>query len=58
MHGAAPPPRSTAEHGQRYAVSMVDQHQPGGAKYFDRSKPPQVRVYGSISYFIYSTLNS
>ncbi|XP_065917877.1 ATP-dependent RNA helicase A protein-like isoform X2 [Dysidea avara] len=38
---APPPPMPTAGRGQRYAVSMVDQHQPGGPKYFDRSRPPQ-----------------
>ena len=42
---ALPPPMPTAGCGQRYAVSMVDQHQPGGPKYFDRSRPPQVSVH-------------
>ena len=42
---APPPPMPTAGRGQRYAVSMVDQHQPGGPKYFDRSRPPQVSVH-------------
>ena len=45
MPGAAAPPRMpTAGRGQRYAVSMVDEHQPGGSSYFDRSKPPEVNV--------------
>jgi len=45
MPGAAAPPRMPAAgRGQRYAVSMVDEHQPGGSSYFDRSKPPEVYV--------------